>query len=148
MPDTAARACFTLLNEIGIIAQLSRAAMEARLPEGLLLPHFSVVNHVTRLGGGQTPLELARAFQVPKTTMTHTLSVLERRGLIRFAPNPDDGRSKCVWLTEAGEEFREQAITNIMPVLEKLASETDPEGLPNLIGELAAIRKFLDENRD
>jgi DNA-binding MarR family transcriptional regulator len=90
---------FELFNEIGILAQLSRALFEARLPKGLTVPHFSVLNHLVRLGDGKTPLALARAFQVPKTTRTHTLSGLEARGLVDLAPNPRDGRSKRVRLT-------------------------------------------------
>ena len=147
MHDDRVRDCFVLFTEIGIIAQLSRAVVEARLPEGLLASHFGVVNHITRLGGGQTPLELARAFQVPKTTMTHTLAGLERRGYIRFEPNPADGRSKCVWLTDAGERFREEAIAAIAPDLGALGAELDPEALPELIDELERIRKFMDANR-
>jgi hypothetical protein len=33
-------------------------------------PHFSVLNHLMRVEDGRTPLELARAFQVPKTTLS------------------------------------------------------------------------------
>ena len=80
---------FSFFNEIGIIAQLSRAAMEVRLPNGLTLPHFSVVNHLTRVRDGQTPLALAKAFQVPKTTMTHTLAGLLKHGFVDMRPNPE-----------------------------------------------------------
>ncbi len=82
---------FTLFNEVGIIGQLSGSLFERRLPDGFLVSHFSVLNHLVRLGEGKTPLDLARAFQVPKTTMTHTLAGLEGAGLIRFAPNPRTG---------------------------------------------------------
>ena len=65
MPDgtpSTTGAYFALFNEIGIIAQLSRALFEARLPEGIHLPQFAVINHMVRLGDGKTPLALARAF--------------------------------------------------------------------------------------
>jgi len=83
---------FELLNEVGIIAQLSRTLMESRLDDGLTIHHFTALNHLVRLGDGKTPMDLARAFQVPKTSMSHTLAGLEKRGLIRMEPNPDDGR--------------------------------------------------------
>ena len=51
-PDAA---LFQLFNEIGIIGQLSRAMFEARLPDGLLLTHFTVINHLIRVKDGQTP---------------------------------------------------------------------------------------------
>jgi hypothetical protein len=78
---------FPLFNEIGIIEQLSRARFEARLPQGVTGPHFSVLNHLMRVADGRTPLELARAFQVPKTTLSHTLGAGETR-LDRDAPEP------------------------------------------------------------
>ena len=61
MPDPTLALYFRLLNEIGIIAQLSRTLLEARLPSGFVLAQFSVLNHLVRVSDGQTPLTLARA---------------------------------------------------------------------------------------
>ena len=138
---------FRLFNEIGIIGQLSRTLFEARLPDGLLTAHFSVVNHMVRLGDGQTPLALARAFQVPKTTMTHMLSVLERNGFISMTPNPDDGRSKCVFLTPAGRAFREDAIQGLAPDLAAMAGGIPPETVEALLPGLEDVRRYLDAHR-
>lgn len=74
--------------------------MEARLPEGLISPHFTVLNHLIRVSDGPTPIMLARAFQVPTTTMTHTVSRLVKHRLVEMRPNPKDGRSKRVWITD------------------------------------------------
>lgn len=139
---------FMLFNEIGIIAQLSRALFEARLPDGFLISHFSVLNHLIRVGDGPTPLRLANAFQVPKTTMTHTLSGLEKHGLIDMRPNPEDGRSKCVWLTDAGRTFRNEAIAALGPDMAELAERYPPEFIEDVTPKLAEIRKFLDAARD
>jgi len=147
--DNKARALyFSFFNEIGIIGQLSRAMMEARLPSGMALPHFSVINHLTRLGDGKTPLALARAFQVPKTTMTHTLSGLEAHGFIEMRPNPKDRRSKCVWLTEAGIRFRDQAIECLEPDLEAFQSLFPSENLETLVPRLVEIREMMDNYRE
>ncbi|MDA4848026.1 MarR family winged helix-turn-helix transcriptional regulator [Hoeflea poritis] len=139
---------FSLFNEVGIIAQLSRALFEARLPKGFLVSHFSVLNHLIRVRDGQTPLQIANAFQVPKTTMTHTLSVLEKHGLIEMRPNPQDGRSKCVWLTQAGRTFREDAIAGMGPDMVDLATQFSPEYVGEVVPKLSEIRKFLDARRD
>ena len=37
---------FEVFKEIGIIEQLSRALLEARLPDGLIAPHFGVGNAI------------------------------------------------------------------------------------------------------
>ncbi|HKK97605.1 MAG TPA: MarR family transcriptional regulator [Marivita sp.] len=139
---------FRLFNEIGIISQLSRAMFEARLPDGLVLPHFTVINHLIRVQDGQTPLALARAFQVPKTSMTHTLAGLEKRGLVEMRVNPDDARSKQVWLTDAGRAFRDQAIAGMAPDVGAFADALEVEDLMQVISKLEHLRKRLDAARD
>ncbi|MBO9419357.1 winged helix-turn-helix transcriptional regulator [Labrenzia sp. R4_1] len=148
MDNASRHTLFSFFNEIGIIAQLSRAAMEARLPKGLTLPHFSVINHLIRVKDGQTPLALAKAFQVPKTTMTHTLSGLLDHGLVDMRPNPKDGRSKTVWLTEAGRQFRETAIRSIDPDMSAIKSAIPEEKIAEILPILAEIRSFMDAYRD
>jgi len=139
---------FSFFNEVGIIAQLSRAAMEARLPKGLTLPHFTVINHLIRVRDGQTPLTLAKAFQVPKTTMTHTLTGLLNHGLVEIRPNPEDGRSKTVWLTDAGRLFREDAIRLIDPDIAVLKDSISADRVAALLPAMAEIRAIMDAYRD
>jgi DNA-binding MarR family transcriptional regulator len=146
-PDPDPAIYFALFNEIAIIAQLSGSLLERRLPEGFLVSHFAVLNHLVRLGDGRTPLEIARAFQVPKTTMTHTLQGLEKAGLIAFAPNPRDGRSKCVTLTDAGRDFRDAAVQALGPDMERIARDLPPERMAGLIPALAELRGWLDRDR-
>ena len=148
MPDQKNAIFFQLFNEIGIIAQLSRALFEARLPNGLLLPHFSVLNHLIRVGDGPTPLTLARAFQVPKTTMTHTLSILERHGFIQMQPNPEDKRSKQVWITDEGRQFRDQAIGSLGPDIAELSKKYSVGDVQTLLPHLTQLRQVMDELRD
>jgi len=144
MPEST----FEVFNEIGIIEQLSRAMFQARLPDGVLVTHFSVVNHLIRVADGRTPLELARAFQVPKTTMTHTLAGLEKHGFVEMRPNPEDARSKRVWLTETGARFRDEAIASLMPDLQKMLDHISREELQAILPTLTKLRKILDEARD
>lgn len=139
---------FQLFNEIGIIEQLSRTMFQERLPEGLTVPHFAVVNHLVRVADGRTPVQLATAFQVPKTTMTHTLGGLARRGLVELRPNPRDGRSKRAWLTEAGRAFREEAVASLAPDLEEVARALPPEEARAVLPGLRRLREWLDARRD
>jgi len=139
---------FTLFNEVGIIDQLASALMESRLPDGLTVPHFSVLNHCMRVKDGQTPLALARAFQVPKTTMTHTLAGLEKRDLVEIRQNPKDKRSKCVWITKKGKDFRVDAIAALDPDLTVFAEQFPKSEIATLIPRLAEIRAMMDAYRD
>ncbi|MEM7528227.1 MAG: MarR family transcriptional regulator [Pseudomonadota bacterium] len=146
-PDDYAK-FFAFFNEVAIIAQLSRSIFEARLPDGATVAHFSVLNNLIRVKDGRTPLELARAFQVPKTTMTNTLAGLEKRGLIAMRPNSKDGRSKQVWLTDKGYEFRGMAIGLLSRDMDRLGKKLDLEKIKAIIPELAEIRRVIDEDRN
>ena len=148
MDDKTLPLYFQLFNEIGIIEQLSRAQLEAELPNGFLVSHFSVLNHLIRVRDGGTPLELANAFQVPKTTMTHTLSGLEKADLIVMKANPSDGRSKQVWITESGRNFRDQAIQKLGENMGEFARQFPAEFVEDMVPRLAEIRQFLDAARD
>ena len=124
---------FQVFNEVGIIHQLSAALLNNRLPDGLHVSHFSVLNHCARLGDGQTPLALAKAFQISKGTMTHTLRELSRRGFVTLAPNPEDGRSKLVLLTPEGRVFRKRAVESLFPIMDRLGDKIDIEAMARLL---------------
>ncbi|MBA84792.1 MAG: MarR family transcriptional regulator [Rhodobacteraceae bacterium] len=139
---------FTLFNEIGILQQLGRAQLEAHLPEGLIAPHFGVLNHLIRFSDGRTPLELARAFQVAKTTMSHTVAGLEKHGCIDLRPNPDDRRSKQVWLTEKGRSVRDAAIAGLAPEMLELVEIVPPDRVQQMVKDLEQLRRYMDARRD
>lgn len=145
--DTTPGQIFQIFTDIGIIEQLSRHRLERRLPDGLMAPHFAVLNHLIRVQNGQTPLHLARAFQVPKTTMTHTLAGLEKKGLAELRPNPTDGRSKCVWLTEAGQTTHAATIAKLAQDFDSLARQFDTGKLSAIAPVLKELREYLDTNR-
>ncbi len=148
MPDRKHAKLFELFNEIGIIEQLSRASLEARLPKGLIAPHFTVLNHLVRLGDGRAPIDMARAFQVPKTTLTHTLKGLEAQQLIEMRPNPEDGRSKLVYLTELGRRLRYDTIAAMGPDFERIAEGVDTAALERIVPVLRDLRVFLDADKN
>jgi DNA-binding MarR family transcriptional regulator len=138
---------FAFFNEIGIIAQLSATLFNRSLPDGLSVAHFSILNHMVRLGDGRTPQQLASAFQVTKATMSHSIDVLSRRGFVRIEKHPDDGRSKLVFLTRAGRAFRERAIKQATDSLAGLMGELDFDAMATMLPRLRAVREVLDRNR-
>lgn len=148
MPDKRLALYFQLLNEIGILSQLSRAMLETRLGHGMLLPHFTVLNHLIRVGDGSTPLKLSSAFQVPKASMTHTLAGLVKAGYIEMRENEKDKRSKCIYITNAGRAFREQAIQSLAPDFKELAKEFSVDDVKAMLPALEQLREILDRRRD
>ncbi len=147
MPDRSLPLYFRLFNEIGILEQLSRTMFEARLPDGVLASHFAVLNHLMRVEDGRTPLDLARAFQMPKTTVTHVLGHLERRGWIEMRSNPEDRRSKRVWITPGGRAFRDEAIAALTPDLAAIAEAFPEDRVAGLVEGLEALRIWMDARR-
>lgn len=138
---------FTFFNEVGIVSQLSQAYLNRHLPDGLHASHFATLNHLHRIGDGRTPQSIASAMQVTKGTMTHTLGVLESRGLIDIRLNPHDGRSKMVFLTEAGRAFREAAVVGVTGSLATMLPLLEGAALQEAIPTLRAVRRILDEER-
>lgn len=146
--DDAAIA-FQTFNEIGIIAQLSGAAFERVLPEGLSLAGFSVLNHFVRLDREfESPSQLARNFQVTKGAMTNTLQRLEAAGYVKVAPDPADGRGKLVRITRAGRAAREKSVSSLAPLVADLLERFPAEDLRRILPTLTQLRATLDSARD
>jgi DNA-binding MarR family transcriptional regulator len=57
-----------------------------------------------------SPTVLARDAMITTSAVAQRLNKLERRGLIRRAPDPDDGRGTVIALTEAGRETIEETL--------------------------------------
>jgi len=146
--DRDPTAIFRFFTEVGVINQLISAKLESFLPGRMTATQFGILSHLSRRPDGETPLHLARAFQVPKTTMTHMLSGLETAGLIVVAPNEKDKRSKIVRITPQGGAFlgaRMQEIgQSLGPIMQGLGMEPFTMSLPHL----ERIREALDTERD
>ncbi len=148
MTDSADAIEFAVLNEIGIIAQLSSAAIEARLPEGMRLAHFRVLNHFVRLGGERSMVRLADAFQVTKGAMTNTVGRLLDRGYVTVRADPGDARSKLVSITPEGAAAREAALAAMGAELARLRTAFAREAWGAALPFLRELRTWLDSDRD
>ncbi|MDX1738061.1 MAG: MarR family transcriptional regulator [Alphaproteobacteria bacterium] len=139
---------FRLFTETGIINQLSVSALEEKLPYGLKISQFSLLNHFVRLGGPFNPIQLARAFQVTKGAMTNTIKRLEVLGFVEVKSDPEDGRGKLVDITEAGRKAREDSLQNIYPLIIELQAVLSEEEIDTLLPLLTKIRTYMDARRD
>jgi DNA-binding MarR family transcriptional regulator len=138
---------FRVLNEIGIIAQLSQTAFERVMPSGMTLSQFTVLNHFVRLGGSRSPAQLASAFQVTRATMTSTLQRLEAKGLVALHPDPADGRGKLVDITQAGKAMQSACIEALGPEFDRLGLGTLTAEMDSLLPLLQHLRQVFDMNR-
>ncbi len=138
---------FQLFTEIGILEQLSRSALQKRLPAGVLFSHFTVLNHLVRVQDGRTPIEIAKTYQIPKTSMTHTLSGLEKAGFIEMRTNESDARSKRVWLTDKGRDLLESIISATAEEVKDLEQLYSVEKVKSILPEMEELRKIMDARR-
>ncbi len=136
-----------LFTEIGIIDQLVTARLEKSLPDGMSAAQFGVLTHFSRRGGAQTPVELARAFQVTKGAMTNTVQRLEAQGFVAVVPDEGDGRKKLVSMTEKGAAAFEAAIVALRPYYAGLREAFGDEEFEQALPFMRRLRTWLDENR-
>lgn len=78
--------------------------------------------------GPRTPAELAEAAGVTRATMTGLIDTLERDGLVKREPDPNDRRMMSVVLTAKGEKFLSGFLPGHFKLISRLmASLTEPE---------------------
>ena len=102
------------LTPVEVVARVGRAArllddgMERLFAEyGLTRASWDVLAALRRAGEPQrlSPTQLYRALMRTSGAMTNRLNGLERDGVIRRVPDPDDGRGLLVELTAKGRRL-------------------------------------------
>ncbi len=145
--DTLAE-LYSVMNEVQIVSQLWSNEMRQVMPEDLSVAQFSVLNWFSRVDDEATPGRLARAFQVTKGAMTHTLGRLLDARLITISPDPSSGRRKIVRRTPQGAQLREAAIANTFETLDEFATNLDARRLKRILPTIRLMRRHLDAKRE
>jgi DNA-binding MarR family transcriptional regulator len=138
---------FQLLNEVGIIDQLAQNRAAKLLGPALNLSQFVVLNHLTRLGGERSLVQIAGAIQVTKGAMTNTVARLQAKGLLDVQADPNDGRGKRVRLTAAGQAARAEAVASLAAGLAELGALATQAELVDALVLLRRLRVWFDSHR-
>ncbi|WP_412174877.1 MarR family winged helix-turn-helix transcriptional regulator [Actibacterium sp. XHP0104] len=123
--------------------QLARSRLTKALPRGMELSHFSVLNHLARLGEERTPAQLAQNFHVTRGAMTNTLNKLEWAGHVHIRPDWDDARRKLVSVSPAGIQARNVAIQAIAPLISEVVDDIGADKVRAALPVLRALRQKL-----
>jgi len=136
----------TLFSEILTNEQLIRNKLSAVLPRGMEISHFSVLNHLARVGSERSPAQLARSFHVTRGAMTNTLHKLEWAGYVHIRPDWDDARRKMVTISPAGRQARDAAISAITPVISELVDDLGEARVRATLPVLRELRTKLESD--
>ncbi len=92
---------------------------------------------------GLTQRELVARLDVEQATMANTLTRMERDGLIRRTPHPEDGRSQLVRLTEKGAALEAPATEAAKRVNQQALSGLSAERRDALLQDMRAMMAAL-----
>lgn len=128
-----------LLAELIAADQAIKATLSRRLPKGMEMSHFSVLNHLNATGE-KSPAQLARNFHLTKGAITNTLRKLEQAGYIHIRPDWDDARRKHVAISNAGRAARDQALYGLVPEFEKIMDQLGEDKIKQILPILRQFR--------
>ena len=134
----------TLFGELFMADQLARNRISKALPKGMELSHFSVLNHLARIGDERTPAQLARAFHVTRGAMTNTLSRLEWAGHVHIRPDWDDARQKFVAISPSGRAARDSAVAAVVPMISDVVTALGADKGRTLLPVLRELRVRME----
>jgi DNA-binding MarR family transcriptional regulator len=141
-------------SPMGVVGRISRLAqlLQTELEpvfgaHGVNGGEFDVLASLRRAGRPYrlTPTELSKALMVTSGGMTKRLIALEGRGLIRRAPDPNDGRSTTVSLTRDGKRLVEAILPEHVANEQRLLGELSNRERAELAGLLETLAVSLGD---
>ena len=134
-----------LFGELFMADQLARNRISKVLPKGMELSHFSVLNHLARIGDERTPAQLAKSFHVTRGAMTNTLTKLEWAGHVHIRPDWEDSRQKFVAISPSGRAAREAALAGVVPLIAEVVQAIGADRVRALLPVLREMRIKLED---
>ena len=133
---------------IGVAARGFARLSEARLkPLGFgvgYLPALIALKH----GLARSQRDLARFARIEQPSMAQMMVRMERDGLIRRSPDPNDGRSSCIALTEAALAHLPEAYAALFQGNREALDGFSDEEAAQLVGLLDRLIANLDRITD
>ena len=118
-----------VLSRVSRLARhLDLARREAFAAHGLEPWEFDVLAALRREGApyALSPGRLLQVTLVTSGTMTNRIDRLEAKGLVEREPDPDDGRSVRVLLTDAGRTRVDDALTDLLAHERRILAALEP----------------------
>lgn len=130
----------TILLDVFLTNQRRKRMIDAALAPAELPAEDYPLYVLVGAEGPWTPTGLSRRLEMPLSTMLFRLGRLERRGHAERVPNPDDGRSYLIRLTEEGQRLLGEARPMFRAYAEAVEARLGSD-------RVAALRTGLEELR-
>lgn len=117
-----------------VIAGAYRTLFGLTVPEWRLITILAARGHETQFG-------LAAATRMDKVTVSRAAAALVGRGLVARAPNPRDGRSQLLSLTEIGRQLYGQVAPKALALETELLSGFTAEEVRRLVDMLVRLEQ-------
>ncbi len=141
----------SILFDLFAVGQKTRVLLAEAMAESPLTPtEYAVYSLVFDLGR-VTPTDMAETMGLPVTTLLDYLHEMEANGHLSRSPNPRDGRSYLVSLTDDGLEAHREAGENFNQAMSRILEhlEADPEEVRRMLNALGdASQAALGHLRD
>ncbi|WP_459675944.1 MarR family winged helix-turn-helix transcriptional regulator [Acidisoma sp. 7E03] len=117
-------------RQIYRLSLLWRREIDLRVREfGLTEATWRPLLYLGRLGDGLRQTDLATALMIESASLVRLVDALERCGLAERLEDPEDRRSKRVWMTPAGREIYAKVAAVHESIAESMVQAVTPEEL-------------------
>jgi MarR family transcriptional regulator, organic hydroperoxide resistance regulator len=125
------------------VARLHKALAAQLLREAGLYPGQELLMMQLWDRGPQRQIDLVRTLETDAPSVTRSVRRLEKAGLVRRAPSPEDGRVMIVEATPASTALKRK-VKRIWAELESLTlGELDAEAEEEILGALSRLERNL-----
>jgi DNA-binding MarR family transcriptional regulator len=116
--------------------------LEAVEGTGITADEYAVLGLIGAMGS-VSPTDLAARLRVPPTTISRHAARMVDSGLARRVPNPDDGRSYLLELTDPGRKTVRTIAPRIRSLVERLAEVTNVKEIEAALVDLEQAAKTV-----
>jgi DNA-binding MarR family transcriptional regulator len=146
-PQVDSRASDCVINLWRTHTMISEEMGRVLRPFDLTLTGFRVVMMLRVSGGTLAPAEIADRLGSARATVTGVLDSLEKRGLVRRLPHPDDRRRLQVEMTDAAGVLLDRLLPTYFEREREVVGALDAAEQEQLVELLGTVQRSLYERR-